>query len=423
MRYKSPGNLTKGQQKVFDLLNKSEDNLFVSGSAGTGKTHLIHSLRNHPNTIVVAPTGIAALTCKGSTIHRTFQLPFGLLMERDLGKGYNKALAHCKLLIIDEISMVRADLLDAIDQKMRTIKKTFSPFGGVRTILVGDFYQLAPVLINSEEKAFRQHYKSPFAFDSKAWKFVNFVPVILDEVKRQNESSASVLNQIRVGDYSSISVINESPIRSSLTENMTTLTTTNAKADRVNQAFLDQIRSSAVKFETKTEGNVLADVVPKDIVLKVGARVLLTKNSEEYVNGDTGIIISLPSKDDPTIRVKVDRTESIVNVEQAVWEFFKYSNVGNKVVSTVDGRAYQYPVKLGWSITIHKSQGMTLNSFALDLSQSFAHGQIYVGLSRIVDLKNLSLTRPISKDDFILDPAVEKFYEKIRKNARYLGNQ
>lgn len=423
MRYRSPGNLTKSQQKVFDLLNKSEDHLFVSGSAGTGKTHLIHAIRNHPNTIVVAPTGIAALTCKGSTIHRLFQLPFGLLMNRDLGKGYNKALKYCKLLIIDEISMVRADLLDAIDQKMRTIKQTYSPFGGVRTILVGDFYQLAPVLINNEEKAFRQHYKSPFAFDSKAWNFVNFVPVILDEVKRQNKSSSSILNQIRVGDYSSISVINESPIRSSLTENMTTLTTTNAKADRVNQAFLDQIRSPAVKFETKTEGNVLADVVPKDIVLKVGARVLLTKNSEEYVNGDTGVILSLPSKDDPTIRVKIDRTESIVNVEQAVWEFFKYSNVGNKVVSTVDGRAYQYPIKIGFAITIHKSQGMTINSFALDMSQSFAHGQVYVGLSRIVDLKNLSLTRPISKDDFILDPAVEKFYATLQKNARYLGNQ
>jgi ATP-dependent DNA helicase PIF1 len=419
LRFIPPPECTHGQKKVFDILNKTKENIFISGAAGTGKTFIIRSIQSQSDAVVVAPTGIAALNCKGSTVHRVFRMPFGILNTRDLDDDQypNKVLESCRLLIIDEISMVRADLLDGIDHKLKRIKRNpAKPFGGVRVIVIGDFYQLPPVITNSEAKTFSFFYPSPYAFEASSWKEAKFATVLLDEVKRQNESTASILNAIRVGKYEYLDEVNKSPKSNSFLENETTLTTTNFKADNINHQFLDKIDSPVIRSITRTEGKVHLDALPKDVIVKVGARVLLIKNSEYYVNGDVGTVEKIPTKADPIMKVRVERTKDIVPVNVAEWEFRKYrTNQTGEIVSEIEGMAYQYPIKLGWGITIHKSQGMTIPKFTLDVSNSFAHGQLYTGISRIVNLKHLSLTRPITPNDFIIDPVVTEFYNRLNE--------
>ena len=417
IKFVPPPECTHGQKRVFDILNKTTENIFISGAAGTGKTFLIRSIQDQADPVVVAPTGIAALNCKGSTVHKVFRLPFGILNTRDYldDKYPNTVLQGCRLLIIDEISMIRADLFDAMDKKLRWIKKNQArPFGGVRVVVIGDFYQLPPVVTNQERKMFSQFYSSPYAFASNAWKDARFATVILDEVKRQNESTASILNGIRVGDYQYLNEINKAPMSKSFLENTTTLTTTNAKADHINLQFLSKINSPAIESRTRIEGKVPLDAIPKDIVVKVGARVLLTKNSDYYVNGDVGIIQKIPTYDEPIMDVWVERTGNTVPVGVAEWEFIKYGmGKEGKIVHEVEGIAYQFPVKLAWGVTVHKSQGMSIPKYTLDVSESFAHGQMYTGISRIINLKHLSLTRPITPYDFIIDPVVSEFYENL----------
>ena len=416
--------LTESQMIALREFITTKRNLFISGSAGTGKSFIINLLQRFEDCVIAAPTGIAALNAGGSTLHRIFRLPFGLLTEpydTDYHNLYTaKLLRKIKTLIIDEISMVRADVFDALDRRMRFANNSKEPFGGIRVVVIGDFYQLPPVIVPSEERSYFRSYPTPFAFSSNSWHRLNFKHLNLLEAKRQSQSQAQVLNRMRRGEFiqdgvNVLSVLNESGSTTKSKDGALVLALTNARADSINNHYLKTLPGKSFVCEGIKKDTVRELPVPEKLQLKIEARVLILKNNGDiYCNGDTGVIKEF---DGETISVFLDRTKQLVEVERNTWEYFAYGvtkkDNGSEVVEKrIEGTYTQFPIKLGWAITVHKSQGMSLNEFTLDLERStFAHGQAYVGISRIRDLSNLSLGRAIRPSDFIIDENVNQFYE------------
>ncbi|MGI9422138.1 MAG: ATP-dependent DNA helicase [Hyphomicrobiaceae bacterium] len=407
---------TAEYQAAVDFVREGEGHLFVTGRAGTGKSTLLRVLREFlgEQAVVLAPTGLAAVNVGGQTIHSFFGFPPRLIGPEDIRRSRNgRIMRKLDYLIIDEVSMVRSDLMWAIDQALRVNRgRAREPFGGLRLVLFGDLHQLPPVVRGEEQALLEDAHGGPFFFSASAlMEGPGTLHLELERVFRQtDEGLIRVLNAIRTGeaDETELAVLNKRvhPIRTlSEGQDYVILTPTNAAANRINRAYLDALPGAEFTFEAGIIGDFNANSQPTDasLTLKTGAKVILLRNDPDrrWVNGTIAEISKL---DEERIWITIGRRE--YEVEPASWENRKYAfdQAEDKIVETVAGTFKQFPLRLAWALTIHKSQGLTLDSIYVDLGRgTFAHGQTYVALSRCRTMDGLALARPLRPSDIIFD--------------------
>jgi len=419
-----------------NLLKYTGSHLFLTGKAGTGKTTFLHSLReNSPKRmIVVAPTGVAAINAKGVTIHSFFQLSFapfipGTKPVNDFFRFSREKINIIRsldLLVIDEVSMLRADLLDAMDYILRHFRRNELPFGGVQLLMIGDLEQLAPVLKEDEWNLLNTVYESPFFFESQALKKTSYLCVELKTVYRQSEDVfINMLNRIREKkiDYALLQELNkryQPEFDPDNEEGYIVLTTHNAQAQRINSEKLAKINDNSFVYEAKITGNFPEYSFPTDaqLELKKGAQVMFVKNDssseKRYFNGKIAVITHI---DDDEIKAQGKEDKYPVVVEKAVWSNMKYAiNADTKeLVEEEEGSFEQYPLKTAWAITVHKSQGLTFDRAIIDAKSSFAHGQVYVALSRCRTLNGLILSSPINAHSIIRSGSIDVFVRSVKE--------
>jgi ATP-dependent DNA helicase PIF1 len=428
--------LNSQQQEILQGMEDTLDHLFITGRAGTGKTTLLHEFvaTTAKSVAVCAPTGVAALAIGGQTIHSLLRLPLGIIGDRELGfipKESLAVLANLDALVIDEVSMVSADVLDAIDRRLRQAKRRRnSPFGGIQMIMFGDPYQLSPVVSGQAEKAyFQDHYRSPWFFDAKAWSETEMTTFELDTIHRQADGEfRSVLNALREGrmDPEMGRMLNERGMREPDDPELITLTTTNASVTKINSIALERLEGKAKIAHADIEGDFgSTSAYPADeqLVLKPGARVMFLRNDTagpdgpRFVNGTIGTVTKI------TDTVTVDVDGEGVLVEPVTWEKirYEYSPATKTISHDVVAEFTQFPLRLAWAVTIHKAQGKTLDAAVIDLGQrAFAPGQTYVAFSRLTSLDGLYLRRPLSPSDIIVDQDVLRFMSNPRGTNRLI---
>ena len=413
---------------ILDQLEKTSDSLFITGKAGTGKSTLLQLFRNttRKRCAVLAPTGIAALNVRGQTIHSFFGFPPKMIAKQDITRRRNhKMYKNVDIIIIDEISMVRADMLDNIDYFLRINRNVNEPFGGVQMVFFGDLFQLPPVVASDfERRVFSTTYRSPYFFSSKVMNARYPLHLVeLNTVYRQDERRfINLLDSIRLNqiDYDDLMELNERfvPLPEDK-EFFLTLTSRNAIADQINQLEINKLETEPFTFTGNVVGNFNPRLMPADPILqlKQGAQVMFVKNDPQkrFVNGSIGIIKSLTSSS-IIVTVLDDRDEEqTFELEKLEWEILKYkSDEKNpqKISTEVAGTFKQYPIKLAWAITIHKSQGKTFDRVIIDMgSGAFEYGQTYVALSRCRRLDGIFLKRPLQGRDIMVDNRVTEWYE------------
>jgi len=408
-------------KEAVAAVKRNEPIIYVAGKAGVGKSTFIHYIREitRKNCVVLAPTGIAALNIMGQTIHSFFRFPPKLLSKMDDIKNRNdEVINKLELLIIDEVSMVRADVMDCVDYSLRKWRKNKNPFGGVQVLLLGDCFQLSPVITRYEEEAFYKMYSSPWFFDSPVLTKNKMFSIEMKNIYRQNdETFIKLLHCIRERKHldRAVTYLNKMCYHESK-ECSLYLTPTNAFADIVNSSFMDAITSKPRTYIGKKSGylNLVGDKlpVPQELVLKVGARVMVKKNIDGAVNGSLGTVTIC---DPDFVNVELD-TGTEIEVRPETWSTYtyEYNKEIDSIEAVVAGKYTQTPLVLGWAVTIHKAQGLTLDSVELDMGDGcFASGQAYVALSRCKTLEGLSLTVPVREDDVILDQRVIDFHNKM----------
>ncbi len=419
--------LSPEQQAVFDRIETTRDNIFVTGRAGTGKSTLLNHLswNTSKQVVICAPTGVAALNVGGQTIHSLFRLPIGVIADHDIGQNdaLRKLLNTIDTLVIDEVSMVNADLLDAIDRSLRQARQRKNEaFGGVQVVLFGDPYQLAPVPGEGDERAyFTDKYRSIWFFDAKVWDETDLTIYELSTIHRQHEDEFKyMLNAVRHGMVTAeiAERLNTVGARPAPTDGAITLATTNGTVTRINATELARLPGRVLTARAEINGEFGGRSYPADeaLELKVGARVMFLRNDINYenggprwVNGSVGTVLKI----DATVWVDLDGER--VEVKPAVWEKFRYSYspLTKALRKDVVAEFTQFPLRLAWAVTIHKSQGKTYDRAIVDLgARSFAPGQTYVALSRITDLDGLYLTRPMRPSDIIVDENVVRFMSR-----------
>lgn len=417
------------------LVCSTDSHIFLTGKAGTGKTTFLRNLRTkcYKRMVVVAPTGVAAINAEGVTIHSFFQLPFGpQLPEKAFSGGANqyaiqklnrnkiKIIRSLDMLVIDEISMVRADVLDAVDGILRRVRRSSRPFGGVQLLMIGDVHQLAPVAKNEEWEVLSPYYDSVYFFSSHALRATNYICIELDHIYRQNDQRfIDLLNKVRNHDIDSESLqrLNSRYIcgfEPDDSEGYITLTTHNSQADNINNAKLDALETKPLVFEARVNGIFPESNYPtkKTLELKVGARVMFVKNDpspeKQYYNGKIG---TLTDYDEMSGELTVDCDGESINVGNVEWVNYEYSvnPETNEIEEKGIGSFVQVPLRLAWAVTIHKSQGLTFDKVVIDAGQAFAHGQVYVALSRCTTLDGIVLKTRIQGDTLISDKDVDGF--------------
>ena len=434
---------------AWNIIEKTSANLFLTGKAGTGKTTFLKQLKEKSpkRMVVLAPTGIAAINAGGVTIHSFFQLPLspylpGTSFGGNEKKKYQfsalkrKIIRSIDLLVIDEISMVRSDLLDAIDSVLRRYRKHDLPFGGVQLLMIGDLHQLAPVVTDHEERMLRQYYDTPYSFSSKALQQAHYLTIELKKVYRQQDQEfISLLNQVRENKATTatLQALNKRYIPDFIPpkeDNYIRLTTHNAPAQRINEEELEALPSKAYSFTAEVEDNFPESSYPADykLVLKQGAQIMFVKNDVQhrFYNGMIGEVVSI---DGSEIVVRSRDTDEEFELEKAEWANAKYTlnEETKEIEETVEGVFRQYPVRLAWAITIHKSQGLTFEHAIIDASHSFTHGQTYVALSRCKTLEGMVLSQPLSRGAIISSQTVDAFNNQLaaptQEQISYLEQQ
>ncbi len=424
---------------ALNFIEKTDRNLFITGKAGTGKTTFLHQIKKESlkRMVIVAPTGVAAINAKGVTIHSFFQMPFGPILPNQIANTSNAQRKFSKtkidiiksldLVIIDEISMVRADLLDGIDQVMRRYKNRNKVFGGAQILMIGDLQQLAPVVKPNEWSLLQQYYHTVYFFSSKAYQEADVVSIELKHIYRQkNEDFIKILNEIRTNTLSeeSAGILNKnynptfSPIKE---DGYITLTTHNNRANLMNSSELNKLKTKSHFFNAEISGKFNENSFPNDekLELKVGAQVMFIKNDssqeKRYFNGKIGIVTDI-SKQNVTVQCTNEIDEIVT--ERETWENINYSinDDTKEIKEDITGSFSQIPLRLAWAITIHKSQGLTFEKAIIDAEASFAHGQTYVALSRCTSLDGLVLKTPITSDAIINDRTVSSFNETVEEN-------
>lgn len=425
--------------------------VFLTGKAGTGKTTFLHHIVGccRKRSVVLAPTGVAAVNAGGVTIHSFFQLPFcpylpdvpELVTEyqmpeskRQLRKSKLDIIRTLDLLIIDEISMVRADLLDAVDDVLRRIRRNQRPFGGLQLLLIGDVQQLAPVVTDDERPYMERVYPSPFFFHSKALQRLPYITVQLTTIYRQQDDRfVRLLNNIRDSrfDPDTLAALNArvQPRASqpgSQTQDPILLTTHNYQADRVNQQRLAALPGREESFAASVSGSFPELSAPADmrLVLKEGAQVMFVKNdgsgARRYYNGKIGTVERFAANDDGDRTIEVrDEAGTLISVSPERWENLKYEldPADNQIKQHVDGTFTQYPLRTAWAITIHKAQGLTFDRVQVDAAAAFAYGQVYVALSRCRSLEGLTLLSPITPQCAFSSSDIEQFNRSLTPEA------
>ncbi|WP_339659068.1 helix-turn-helix domain-containing protein [uncultured Polaribacter sp.] len=423
---------------ALNFIDKTDRNIFVTGKAGTGKTTFLHQIKKESlkRMVIVAPTGVAAINAKGVTIHSFFQMPFGPILpnqientnqQRKFSKTKIDIIKSLDLIIIDEISMVRADLLDGIDQVMRRYKNRNKVFGGAQVLMIGDLQQLAPVVKPNEWSLLQNYYNTVYFFSSKAYQEANMVSIELKHIYRQkNEDFITILNEIRTDTLSekSAKILNEryNPTFSPTSDDgYITLTTHNNRANLMNSSELNKLKTKSYYFEAEVSGKFSENSYPNDekLELKIGAQVMFIKNDssadKRYFNGKIGIVTDI-SKENVTVQCPNEIDEIVT--ERETWENINYSinEETKEIKEDVTGSFSQIPLRLAWAITIHKSQGLTFEKAIIDAEASFAHGQTYVALSRCTSLEGLVLKTQITSNAIINDRTVSIFNESVEEN-------
>ena len=422
---------------AWEFVEHTGTSIFLTGKAGTGKTTFLKTVkeRSSKRMIVVAPTGVAAINAGGVTIHSFFQLPLtpyvpgAAIRDRyDFSKEKRRIIRSVDMVVIDEISMVRADLLDAIDFVLRRYRDATQPFGGVQLLMIGDLQQLTPVVTPRDEEVLRGYYSTPYFFGSKALQQVNYVTIQLTRVYRQqDETFITILNHIRDGHPTpeDLSLLNRrcKPLFTPRPgDGYIRLTTHNRMADSYNENELRKLPGRSIVFTAEVKGEFPPQNYPAEerLTLKAGAQVMFIKNDPSgrhlYYNGRIGHITSI-SNDRITVRCAGDNED--IKVEQQEWENTRYViNPSTKVIEPqVQGVFRQYPLRLAWAITIHKSQGLTFEHAIIDAGRSFASGQVYVALSRCKSLEGLVLASPIDTAGIINDGRVTDYISRQQQAA------
>lgn len=414
--------LSPEQQAVFDAIETTQEHIFVTGRAGTGKSTLLNHLSWHTSkqVVICAPTGVAALNVGGQTIHSLFRLPIGVIADHDIPQSaeLRKLLGSIDTVVIDEVSMVNADLMDAVDRSLRQARqRPREAFGGAQIVLFGDPYQLAPVPGDGDERAyFDDQYRSMWFFDAKVWNSADLVIYELATIHRQHEAEFKhMLNAVRHGRVTAeiAQRLNDTGARPAPTDGAITLATTNVTVTRINGSQLARLPGRALTARAEISGEFGGRAYPADesLELKVGAQVMFLRNDSDqrWVNGSIGTV----TKIDSTVWVDVDGETH--QVQPTVWEKYRYSySPATKALKRdIVAEFTQFPLRLAWAVTIHKSQGKTYDRAIVDLGQrSFAPGQTYVALSRISTLDGLYLSRPLRPADIIVDENVLRFMSR-----------
>lgn len=416
--------LSEEFESIVEQLENTKDHFYITGKAGSGKSTLLAYFRSvtQKNTAVLAPTGVAAIRVKGQTIHSFFGFPPKVIQTRHIKKVRQiELLQNLETLIIDEISMVRADVFDAIDYSLRVHRKKLTqPFGGVQVIVFGDLFQLPPVVNMDESSLLERIYPNgQFFFHSNIFQDAQFKTLELQSIYRQTDDHfIYLLNAVRDGSItnSQIDNLNDSLVDSfEMDEGKIILTTTNARASGINQNYLKQLGSEEFSYRAQATGQFYKELFPTDEVLKLkkGAQVIMIKNDPEkrWVNGSIGTIHDIAEK-----KIKVKINHKIYEVKKEKWDRIQYSydDDQQEVLENVTGSFKQYPMRLAWAITIHKSQGQTFEKVIIDMSQgSFAPGQLYVALSRCISLEGIELLRPLKKSDVIVNKQLIGFQDRL----------
>ena len=445
--------LSDEQQRLFDYIEGSQNNIFVTGRAGTGKSTLLtHLIENTEKSVAVcAPTGVAALNVGGTTIHSLFGFPFGILgtqeIRRHLSRRTREILAAVDMLVIDEVSMVNADLMDAIDTAMGISKgRARLPFGGAQVVMFGDPYQLAPVPGNNEERAYMaENYESNWFFDAHVWRKDSLERYELTQIFRQSdEHFKEILNAIRVGAATQdmLDTINQAGNRFPGHDDVIRLATINESVNSVNNQRLARIEHPVKKFVASFSAgdqNAFGRALPADPVveLKLGAQVMFIKNDDtnkrnkdgapmrRWVNGTIGKVVELPSSGGVVVEAEGER----LDVGVSTWEKVRYEveeefdeatgKVKEVLVAVPVAEYRQIPLRLAWAVTVHKSQGQTYDEVQIDMGRgAFSPGQTYVALSRVRSLEGLYLTRAIRLNDIMVDQNVVRFMSGVREPSQ-----
>lgn len=413
-------NFTKLQQIAYDAI-MSGQNVCITGSGGVGKSYIIQQIREQieEETLFVAPTGIAAVNIGGATIHKTFGLNTGIQFSTpSINDKIKDVLANEKLkrLVIDEISMVRADTFSVIDKILKSVRKNKAPFGGLQVVVIGDFYQLPPILTSKEKVPFSTKYDSIFCFATPAWKNANFTVVDLKESMRQSDKDfIDMLNNIRVGSKDAVKALEKinhiGLSQTNIDESWIMLTATNAVANDYNAEMYNALDDGEeiVFYAQRENSNVKINPVDDVIRLKKGAHIIIKANDINgmYVNGDRGVVDEV-TKDGVFVTLLDGRK---VFVTSYTWEEKEYVSDSEGFRLTTIGTFKQIPIKYGWAITIHSSQGLTLDGAILNTGRGcFTDGQLYVALSRIKSLEKFCLIQPIRNTELMTSKEVQKFY-------------